>query len=339
VLFRSYYLASTTEYDEVALVAILNSTIVAFCRNFYGRYTGTEGALETMVIDTIMTEVPDPRGLPPDLSARLHSAFRILAKRSIGSLVEEQLMLPHSLDRARRIAEGALVLPDELRQTDRRELDLAVLEVLGATDPTERPRILDRLYDEVARHFRAIRVVEIEKQEQRSHTANRRFSVQELAGDAWDAAELSDLTPLSEWIGKQPGCDSCVNIPEERPAEMSPSPMFDPNTVYFGNPKAGGRLAAHTECASNGQAKLIVRLANVGVSGRVNVPADDAACLTLLGAVDARLSAARKRFGELAESRTGDPPLQAQIADQLMRWFVHGQTAGASQGAATAEPN
>lgn len=175
-------------------------------------------------------------------------------------------------------------------------------------------------------------MVEIEKQEQRSRTGGRRFTVEELAADAWDAAELPDLTPRAEWVGKQPGCDACVNIPEERPAEMSPSPMFDPNTVYFGRRPGGkGRpqsAGAQMDCVSNGQAKLIVRLASVGVSGWVNVPADEAACLTTLRAVDDRLQAARKRFDELAESRTSDPRLQAQIVDRLTRWFVHGRNTG-----------
>jgi hypothetical protein len=204
-------------------------------------------------------------------------------------------------------------------------LDDAVFELLGVSDAAQRAQLVQRLHEETARHFRAIRVVEIEKMEQRSRTGGRRFTVEELAADAWDAAELPDLTPLPEWIGKRPECSSAVNIPEERPAEMSPSPMFDPNTVYFGR-----RRAAHMDCASNGQAKLIVRLANVGVSGWVNVPAADAPCLALLRDVDARLGAARKRFDELAESRTGDPRLQAQIADQLVRWFIQGREVGST---------
>jgi len=270
-----------------------------------------------------MIEVPDPRGIDAALAEKLTSAVKAMSRRTVGRLVEEQLMDCHSPERARRIAAGPLVRSDELRQDDRRALDDAVFELLGVTNATERAQLVQRLHEDVARHFRHIRVVEIEKQEQRSRTANRRFSVQELAADAWDAAELPDLTPLAEWLSKRPDCTASVSIPEERPAELSHSPMFDPNTVYFGR-----RLASHMDCASNGQAKLIVRLANVGVSGRVNVPADEAPCLSVLGEVDARLLAARRRFDELAESRTGDPRLQAQIVDQLLRWFVHGRSAG-----------
>jgi len=276
-----------------------------------------------------------------------------MSRRSIGRLVEEQLMDCHSPERARRIARGPLVLSDELRQRDRRDLDDAVFELLGVTDAAERARLVQRLHEATALHFRNIRVVEIEKQEQRSRTGGRRFTVEELAADAWDAAELPDLTPLAEWVGKEAEritaaggtAVQAVNIPEERPAELSPSPMFDPNTVYFGRRSGGragaggrrrtGAAGAQIDCASHGQAQLIVRLANVGVSGWVNVPAEETACVELLRAVDARLQAARKRFDALAESRTSDPRLQAQIVDQLMRWFVHGRNAGGAAADAT----
>lgn len=327
--------------EQNALVAVLNSTLVGLFKTFYGRWAGTEGNLKTEVVDVNLLEVPDPRGVDTALADKLTSAVKSMSRRTVGRLIEEQLMDCHSPERARRIASGPLVLSDELRTDDRRALDDAVFELLGVTDAAERAQLVQRLHEDTARHFRAIRVVEIEKMEQRSRTANRRFSVQELAADAWDAAELPDLTPLAEWLSKRPDCTSAVNVPEERPAELSHSPMFDPNTVYFGRrPAAKGRDGAagsHMDCASNGQAKLIVRLANVGVSGWVNVPADEAPSLAVLGEVDARLLAARRRFDELAESRTGDPRLQAQIVDQLMRWFVHGRSAASAPATAAAD--
>lgn len=321
------YSETLSKREQQALWAVLNSTLVGLFKTFYGRFAGTEGNLKTEVVDVKLIEVPNAHGIDADLAKKLADAAKSMSRRSVGRLIEEQLMDCHSPERARRLAAGPLVLSDELRQDDRPALDDAVFELLGVGDPTERAQLVQRLHDATALHFRHIRVVEIEKQEQRARTANRRFTVQELAADAWDAAELPDATPLAEWIGKRPECTSAVNIPEERPAEMSPSPMFDPNTVYFGKKGAGKKHAAHMDCASSGQAKLIVRLANVGVSGWVDVPADDAPCLTLLGEVDSRLRDTRKRFGELAESRTGDPRLQAQIVDQLTRWFVHGRSA------------
>ena len=305
---------------------MLNSTLVGLFKTFYGRFAGTEGNLKTEVVDVNLLEVPDPRTIDAELSKRLTTAIRSMSRRTVGRLVEEQLMQRGlSPRRARRIAAGPLLLSDELRRDDRRQLDDAAFELLGVSDAAERAQLVQRLHEATALHFRRIRVVELEKQQQRARTANRRFSVQELAADAWDAAELPDLTPLAEWVGKQLGCDSSLNIPEERPAEMSPSPMFDPNTVYFGKAKSGGKHAANMDCASNAQGKLIVRLANVGIEGWVNVPDDEPACLTLLRALNARLHAARKRFDELAESRTSDPRLQAQIVEQVTRWFVRGR--------------
>lgn len=322
------YSEDLSNREQEALWAVLNSTLLGLFKTFYGRWAGTEGNLKTEVVDVNLLEVPDPRGVDADLAKRLTAAVKAMSRRTVGRLIEEQLMECHAPERARRIAAGPLVLSDELRQEDRRDLDDAVFELLGVSSADERAQLVQRLHEATALHFRNIRVVEIEKQEQRARTANRRFSVLELAADAWDAAELPDLTPLAEWVGKQPGCDASVTIPEERPAEMSPSPMFDPNAVYFGKAGARGHHAAHMDCASNGQARLIVRLANVGVSGCVTIPAREPACLATLQAVDARLQTARHRFDELAGSRTSDPGLQSQIVDQLTRWFVQGRDAG-----------
>lgn len=95
-----------------------------------------------------------------------------MSRRTVGRLIEEQLMDCRAPERARRIAAGPFVLSDELRQDDRRDLDDAVFELLGVSDP-------------------------------------------------------------AEWVGKQPGCDTSVNIPEERPAEMSPSPTVRPEHGLF----------------------------------------------------------------------------------------------------------
>jgi hypothetical protein len=225
-----------------------------------------------------------------------------------------------SPERARRIAASPLVLSDELRQDDRRDLDDAVFELLGVSNVAERAQLVHSLHEATALHFRQIRVVEIEKQEQRARTANRRFSIQELAADAWDAAELADATPLVEWLSKQPECTTAVNIPDERPAMLSHSPMFDPNTVYFGKSRS-----EHIDCPSHGQAQLVVLIADLGVTGWIKLPTEQGSCIALLHLVADRIRATRARFTELAESRTSDPRLQAEIIDQLMRWFVFGK--------------
>ncbi len=306
--------------ETQALVAVLNSTLVGLFKTFYGRFAGTEGNLKTEVVDVNLLELPDPRGVSPGLAKRLAGALERMGNRDVGRLIEEQLMDCHTPERARKLAAGPLVLSHELRQSDRRDLDDATLEMLGVKDPRERDELIVRLYEATARHFREIRVVEIEKMEQRAKSNNKRFSVHDLAADIWDAAELEDATPLGEWVGQQPESDSLVVILEERPAGLSKDVMFSPNTVYFGKARK-----SHIDCVSRGQAELIVRLADLGMSGEVTLPADFGPCLKLLERVNRRIEDARARFKELAESRTGDERVQEQLMEVLERWFVVGR--------------
>ena len=268
-----------------------------------------------------MTEVPNPLLASDRVAGRLRSAFDALCQRDTDDLVEEQLMDCHSPDRARKLAEGPLVLSNELRQPDRRELDDAVFQLLGVSDSTERDHLIDQLYEATARHFREIRVVEIHKMEQRAKSNGKRFRLDDLAADIWDAAELEDATPLGDWVGQQPESDSLAILLDERPATLSKDIMFSPNTVYFGK-----RAKSHIDCQSRGQAELVVRLANLGVVAQVRLPADIAPCLKLLDRVDRRVALARARFQELAESRTGDERIQDQLVESLIRWFVVGRT-------------
>jgi len=309
-----------TDIEREASMAILNSTLVGLFKTFYGRFAGTEGNLKTEVIDVNLLEVPDPRAVSIKVARRLADALKRMSKREVGRLVEEQLMDCHTPDRARKLADGPLVLSDELQQADRRDLDDAVFELLGVVDPKERQDLVNRLYEATARHFREIRVVEIEKMQQRAKSDNRGFSVHDLAADVWEAAELGDATPLAEWVGKRPGRMSSAVIPEERPAVPSIDPLFFPKRAYFGK---GHKV--HKDYRSREQAELAVHIANLGISGEVNLPEDPKECSTLMGLVDKRIDQAQKIFEELAKSRTGDDRVREQLADQCMRWFILGR--------------
>lgn len=320
--------ANLSSLESEALVAVLNSTLVGLFKTFYGRFAGTEGNLKTEVVDVNLLEIPDPRGVSPQLAKRLTDALGRMSHREVGRLVEEQLMDCHTADRARRIAAGPLVLSDELQQPDRHALDDAAFELLGVSDPLERSILIGRLYEATARHFRDIRVVEIEKMEQRAKSDNRRFNVHDLAADIWDAAELEDATPLAEWIGQRPESDSGAIIPEDRPAVLMDNPLFEDNTVYFGKARK-----IRVDCPSRGQAELVARLADLGISGEVKLPAELKTCFKLLNRVNGRLEKARARFKELAESRTGDERIRQQLEELLERWFVLGR-----EGASPAAP-
>ena len=254
------------------------------------------------------------------LSKRLEAALDNLARRESGRLVEEQLMDCHSPERARNLAAGPLVLPEELQQPDRRELDDAVFEMLGVSDSGERNELIDRLYEATSQHFRDIRVVEIEKMEQRAKSEGTRLNVHDLAADIWDTVELNDSLSVVQWLTESPQADVWVDVPEERPAILRDSPLFPDHTVYFGR-----SLKEQVHCESRSQAHLVLYLAELGVSGRLRISSGAEFSKDLLGQLKARLGEASTAFSELVKSRTGDSNIRAQLLDVLKLWFVHGR--------------
>jgi len=210
--------------------------------------------------------------------------------------------------------------------------------LLGVADATERTRLIDRLYEAVTLHFRDIRVTEIQKMEDRRKGDKAKFSTIDLAADAWDAIDLADLTPLAEWIkaNAKGDCEE-IEVPSERPVHLETSGMFDTQTVYFGKAKR-----QHIVCASRGQAELIARVADLGVTGGVAMPRTNEPTMKLLDALNHRHAAAAKRLKELADSRSGDSETQEQVFKLLERWYVLGRPAagaraGKPQDSATVE--
>src|SRR5882724_248410 len=145
------------------VAAVLNSTIVALFKIYFGRYAGTEGNLKTEVIDVNLLEIPDPRYATREVAAKLTDSFDRLSKRDTQPMVEEEFMACRSSERAEKLKESPINLPAELQMSDRRDLDVAVFELIGVADRAERERLCDQLYFETAKHFREIRIVEIKK--------------------------------------------------------------------------------------------------------------------------------------------------------------------------------
>lgn len=208
-------------------------------------------------------------------------------------------------------------------QPDRRELDDAVFELLGVADAAERAHLIDRLYEAVTLHFRDIRVTEIQKMEDRRKGDKAKFSTTDLAADAWDAIDLSDLAPLEEWVkaNAKGDCEE-IEIPSERPVHIDSGGMFDAQTVYFGKARR-----QHIVCASRGQAELVARMAELHVTGGVCLPRTNDHTMKLLDALNHRHAAAAKRLRELAESRSTDAAKQDEVFALLERWYVLGKPA------------
>ena len=306
--------------EQATLIAILNSTLIGLFKTFCGRYAGTEGNLKTEIVDVNVMEIPDPRRASRPVAQRLQRAVLRLRERTAGRLVEEQLMMCHDPAAARRIARGPVQLAEELLQADRRDLDGAVFEMLGVREATERENLVRRLYEATSRHFRDIRVVEIEKARQRRGGRAGRYSLAELATDIWTLAGIDGEPTVVEWVSERPESEAWIRIPSERPAVLWENPLFPDSTVYFGQSRR-----ERVNCGTTEQARLVRRLAELGVVGDVKVP-DGGGAEILREEVDARVGVAKERFEGLAEARTSNTRQREQLVEMLLLWYVRGQT-------------
>ena len=304
-----------------ALMAILNSTVVAFVKPYYGRYAGTEGNLKTEVVDALLLEIPDPRNASEAIVRRLEAALHSMQQRKVTHLDEEAFLCCHTAEGVREAAKTPLGLPRELQQADRKELDDAVFELLGVTEKARRDKLIDQLYREVASYNRAIRIVEVQKMEQRQHGgSNQQVTHMKLALGAWDLLEPQWRTPLSDWLKQRARKAKTVNLPDGEVRLSADSNFFDANTVYFGKKPAVSHV-----CSSRAEAELVAAIAAEGLRGPVSLPASEKGCLELGKMLRERLNEANARFEEIADQTAGSDRLRAQVAKQLHQWFVHGR--------------
>jgi len=322
-----------SEEQVAALQAIVNSTLIANFKTFYGRYAGTEGNLKTEVVDVNLLEVPDPRRVTKAVAARLQNAFAKLCQRDTGPMVEREFMECHSAERAKKLAEKPVGMPVELQMQDRRALDLAVFELLGVTDVKEREALCDELYLETATHFRQIRVVEIQKQEQRAGTAPHKFGTEELAADLWDSLTTAEEQPLAAWLAGQSAGGETHVIPEGNASIPEANDFLDATTVFFRQSASAKSGAKSLRLRSRAHAETIFLLSQLGFRGAIELPSLEAAAAELKHLLDDRLAVLTEKANHLAESRTGDLRAAADLAGLIRHWMIHGRpTAELPQG-------
>jgi type I restriction-modification system DNA methylase subunit len=324
---RLYDVTLTEQKPDILEVfaAIANSTLVAYFKTFYGRYTGTEGSFEMMAIDLNLLEIPDPRQVGTGVAKKLEAAFKQLCRRDTSAMVEEEFMECRSAVRAKKLAEEQIKPPWELQQPDRRALDLAVLELLGVADAKEREELCDKLYHETAAHFRQIRVVEIQKQEQRARAEGREFRTDELVADLWDSLAPNEKQPLAEWFAAQAGDGKPQTIPEGQASLPDANDMLDASTVFFRGSGSGKSAVKPLALPSRAHAEIIFKLAQLGLHGRVRLPDKESAAQALKSKLDERLAALVEKAQHLAASRTSDDRKISDVSGLLQHWMIHGK--------------
>src|ERR1017187_2019760 len=252
-----------TQLEQKVLMAILNSTLVALFKHFYGRYAGSEGTLKTEVVDAHMLEVPSPQGLSPSLCERLGAALDQMAPREITHLVEQPFLDCHDEHEMRRLQQMPLGLPLELQHRDRRVLDLLVFEALGVHSKSRRENLVDQLYRETSLYHRGQRVQDIQSTINRGRASGgRNPSPVDLARAAWSEFGPEWKKPLAEWLEEETGAARIVDVPEGRVRISAEHDMFEPRTVFF-----GAKPAVSHECSSRAEAELLYAVAEAGLRG------------------------------------------------------------------------
>jgi len=315
------------ECSPELLAAVLNSTLVGLVKIYFGRYAGTEGNLKTEVVDVNLLDVPDPRRATKAVARKLQDAFAKLCQRDTRPMVEEEFMDCHDPKHAQKLAQNPIRLPWELRQPDRRALDLAVFELLGVSEDAKREKLCDELYHETAEHFRQIRIVEIQKQEQRSGAEGREFRTDELAADLWDSLAPAEKQPLVEWLAAQVKSRDgfTVDVPEGRASLPDANDMLDANTIFFRQSKGGKGVAPPLPLPSRAHAEMVFTLAQHNIHGELPLPKSEKTARSLQAGLTQRLVSLAARADELARSRTGDEKRATELAALLEFWLIHGK--------------
>ena len=173
------------------LWAVLNSTPVVLSKHQFGRSAGVEGNLKTEVVDVNMMLVPDIRQASPEAAGRAVAACEKIGRRLTSRYLYE-----------------------EFRLDNRRELDDAVLEMLGVEDPGDRADLRDRIYKAMSEMYEAIRDREVIAQRDRRRASRR------ATRTALDIAE-------EMWFEHGPGLN-LLQFPEEFVARPDDGEIFDP---------------------------------------------------------------------------------------------------------------
>jgi len=311
--------------DPDIFAGILNSSWVVLSKFQFGRPVGVEGGFKTQVIDAEMMLIPDPaKGTEPSRQ-RVSNAFENLKQRKALMFLSERRLrtMAYTSSGKTRELDGLSDLT-ELDMPDRRELDDAVLEMLGVNSPTARQELIDELYVYLKDFFEATRQKE-EKAIINKNTARRRERIRPVDIAAQIYKEVSENEPDllrqydSHFLDKSQPFDT-YDLPADGEAKPY-SDMLVAKAVKF--IKGVKTQVAMIPTLTVSQAQLITLLANTGTRGLVRVPHNDADCIRTLEEYREFVDRRDERNKELIQERTSDEDTQEKILVALISLINH----------------
>ncbi len=312
------------ESPEV-LAGILNSSLIVLSKYQYGRPVGVEGNLKTEVIDVNMMLVPDVRKASVSKKKLVSEKFRQMQARAPLQFLSEQRMreMAYSLagkdDELKELSDEC-----ELDMPDRRELDDAVLEMMGVSSKRERKRLIDELYKYLGAFFEWTRQKE-ERAIENKKRAKRRGSaspediaaqiIQEIKDKEghWLRYYDSHFRDFSKPFDAYP-------VPMEGTAEVYED-ILVPHGVRFVTPKK--KTIKIIEMLVPGQETLCAMVANTERWGFVRIPHEIDECKRLEEEFGQFVIQRDQRLRELIEYRTADEELQEKVFNTLQQMLMY----------------
>jgi len=307
------------------LCAVLNSTIAILSRINYARVLGNEGNIQLDVYSAKMMLVPDIRTVSIESLSKVTRAFAKMKDRKALQFLSERRLREMSFTKSGKKGNLDTLLNDsELDVPDRKELDDAVLEMLGVESPDKRQQMIDELYSYLREFFESTRQKE-EKAIINKITAKRRGPARpgEIAAQIFkDIAEnypqlLRQYDP--DFLDRSKPFDT-FEIPAEGTAELF-SDMFVKHGVRF--MKGTKRRIALVETASQSQDALLVLVANSGVRGLVRLPHEDVDCQRVLQEYEKFINQQEDQIRQLIKERTADEGIQEEIYNALVPMLLN----------------
>lgn len=323
---RLYEIYPPDEYNDPDLWGgILNSTWVLLSSLQFGRPVGNEGNWSTMVVDVNMMLVPDPRKAKHEQLDRVINAFRSIKERKAIQFLSERRLREMAYKRANR-EDDLEKLPNicELDMPDRRELDDAVLEMLGVKSLQRRDELINKLYSYLREFFEFTRQKE-EKAIVNKNTAKRRGPARPGTIAAQIYKDITDNLPQllrqydPDFVDTSKPFDT-LEVPTEGSAELF-SDMFTEHGVRF--MKGAKTRIALIETKTPAQDELIVLVANSGVRGLVRLPHEDDECRRVFLEYERFVRQRDDKVRQLIKERTADEDTQEEIYDALAPMFLN----------------
>ncbi len=295
---RLYAIKAKTEVDSLLLGAILNSTLIGWFKEIYGRVMGREGNTDTMVTEVKQMLIVDPLCISLNVVDRLYATL-------------EKLM--------RRPALPIYPMGAELDQSDRVELDDAIFEALGVAHPSDRYKWREWLYDQLKQLYKHKRELELIAMSNRVKAARTKMtaSYRTLAKEIWRDMDKSAFRCF-------PDDFILPGIPTKR-FDLPGGEIQVGRELFTGAGSLGvGYIMIGEELRYVGsmiKAEFIQAWQEAGHTGAVFVPEDEQTCDDILAAYARYRADIQAQATEWASSRTADLKLQEQVVNLLWKYI------------------